>query len=57
MPEITWDREKLERFKAALAKAKAHGQDVFLFEEHEFLQAYAKYLIEYLEGVIAPRED
>lgn len=54
MPDayITWDRPKLLRFKAAYEKAKAAGAEQFVFEEHEFLVAYAKYLIQYLEDVL-----
>ena len=43
---VTWDRTKLKRFKAAYAACR---EDRFMFDGHEFVKAYAKYLIEYLE--------
>lgn len=44
---IEWDRDKLESFKRTYAANKNRG--VFTWDGHEFLTAYAKYLIEYLE--------
>jgi len=64
MKTISWTREKLEQFKHAYEAAKASyekatpqetvvthpdGNDIFVFEDNEFVIAYAKYLIEYLE--------
>jgi hypothetical protein len=54
---ISFDRPMLRRFKAAYEKACKKCQDegvspseeVFMFEENEFLVSYAKYLIQYLE--------
>ena len=54
-PVIDWDRKKLDRFKKAYKKAKLHPlTDVFTFEGHEFVLAYAKYLIEFLESKLGP---
>ena len=39
----------LERFKKAVAEAKANKQSEFCFEGHEFVTRYAEYLIEFLE--------
>jgi hypothetical protein len=47
---IEFDRPKLERLKAAHAKAVEQGLDAFEFEGWPLLASYAKYLIEYLEG-------
>jgi hypothetical protein len=47
---INWTLEKLEKFKVAYEAASNDG--VFIFEGHEFLKSYSKYLIEYLEGII-----
>jgi hypothetical protein len=48
MKEIPFTRPMLERFKKALeGKDK---EDVIVFEGHEFLVSYARYLVEYLEG-------
>ena len=49
LPTISWNRPKLKRFKKALAKAPA-DREVFVFDGHEYLKTYAKYLIEFLEG-------
>jgi len=54
MTSITWDRKKLERLRRAYDLAKmGHDTDdhVFVFDGHEFLVSYAKYLLEYLDGV------
>lgn len=47
---VTFDRPKLERLKAAIAAAQAAGLDQFTFEGHDYMVGYAKYLAEYLEG-------
>lgn len=43
----------LERFKTAYEAALKEEGDTFRFDGHEFLKDYAKYLIEYLESVLA----
>jgi hypothetical protein len=48
MTEIMWDRAKLKRFRRAYKNAKT---EVFEFEGAEFVVGYAKYLIEYLDGL------
>jgi len=47
---ITFNDLKLKEFKKAYEFAAKNEQEVFTFENHEFLVTYAKYLIEYLEG-------
>lgn len=44
-----WDRAKLKRFRRAYKNAKT---EVFEFEGAEFVVGYAKYLIEYLDGLL-----
>lgn len=51
MVAITWTTYKLKRFKHAYAECTT---DRFVFEGHEFLKDYAKYLIEYLEREFKP---
>jgi hypothetical protein len=46
-PVITWTRPMLERFKTAYDAATG---DTFVFDGNEFVVAYARYLIEYLEA-------
>ena len=54
---ILWDRPKLHRFKATYNRVKdagkviGHDAESFHFDGHEFVTNYAKYLIEYLEGL------
>lgn len=48
---ITWTPEMLARFKKAHAKAKAAGNDKFIFDGHEFIVGYAGFLIEFLVGM------
>jgi len=45
---ISWTSGKLALFKKAFSKAVNEEKEVFSFEGHDFLVAYAKYLIEYL---------
>ena len=40
----------LKRFKDALSDALGQSSTTFVFEGHEFVISYAKYLIEYLES-------
>jgi hypothetical protein len=49
MNSINFTPEKLEAFKKAKAQAEAEGKESFVFEGHEVLCSYAKYVIEYLE--------
>lgn len=49
-PIIDWTPEKLQALKRAQAHAIETKQDQFKFEGHDILVAYAKYLIEFLEG-------
>lgn len=49
MTQITWDQAKLKRFRRAYKNAKT---EVFEFEGAEFVVGYAKYLIEYLDGML-----
>jgi len=46
---ITWTRPKLERFKLVYEEAP----DSFEFEGKTFCKGYAKYLIKYLDAVLA----
>jgi hypothetical protein len=52
---ITWTPDMLARFKPVYKRAlKEQGKDAtFEFDGHQFLVAYAGYLIEYLEGAFA----
>ena len=47
---INWNREKLESLKQAL-EGKSNDE-VFIFEDHVFLTSYARYLVQYLEGIL-----
>ena len=49
---IEWTPAILARFKKAHAKAVADKADTFIFDGNEFVVSYAKYLIEYLNGVL-----
>jgi len=52
---ITWTREKLERFKRALAKCpdgKAPA-DEFDFDGRRYVRGFAEYLVQYLEQRLA----
>lgn len=46
---INWDRPMLERFKVIITKADEAKAETIMFDGNEFVVAYGKYLIEYLE--------
>jgi hypothetical protein len=47
---IAWDIPMRERLRKAYQKAVAENRSTFFFETNEFVTAYAKYLIEFLDG-------
>ncbi len=47
---ITFTPAKMRQLKALYEQACDEKQETFLFEGHEMLIGYAKYLIEYLES-------
>lgn len=49
--EITIDRHQLGRLKASYTIAVKQGKKEFAFQGQAILTAYAKYLIQYLEGL------
>lgn len=51
---VTWTTPKLQLFKKAYKQAIKSGQEMFVFEGHDFLVPYSKYLIEYLEERLGP---
>jgi hypothetical protein len=58
MPEretVSFDRPTLNRFKKAYAKAPDDKDASFTFDGREYVKAFAKYLIEYLESQL-PKE-
>lgn len=54
MNTINFTPKLLANLKEKYKLAKETGADVFIFEGHELLTAYAKYLIEYLDGKLKP---
>lgn len=56
MKQIQWTRDKLASFKTVYNRAVTAGENDFFFEDDEFHTPYAKYLIEYLDTVFAPKE-
>jgi hypothetical protein len=52
MSTVDFTPAKLKKLKAEYAKAKVELKDRFYFEGNVLLISYAKYLIEYLEGVL-----
>lgn len=49
---IMFTPDTLERLKVAVDKAVSQDMQQFEFEGQQLLVAYAKYLIEYLDGVL-----
>ena len=48
MTNMTFDLKKLSQFKRKYKLALKHKRQSFIFNGHEFLVDYAKYIIEYL---------
>lgn len=59
MDAISFDASKALRLRQAYNEARAQGAEVFTFEGHTFLVAYAKYLLEYLVniGLLVPEKE
>ena len=53
---MIWTRPLLEQLKKDLAAAVKTKAEVFTFEGHALLPAYARYLVEYLESVLKKSE-
>ncbi len=49
---ITFDKERFARFKRMYHKTLREKRSTFIFDGIEVLVDYAKYVIEYVEGVI-----
>lgn len=50
MNKVSFDKEKLKRFKKVYKKHEKDSNYVFVFEGEKYLVGYAKYLIHYLEN-------
>jgi hypothetical protein len=48
METITFDRRKVEQFRKAYNRARTAGETQFVFDGHDFLVSYARYMLEYL---------
>lgn len=46
---IQWTRPMLKRFKRKYRAAVKNNEHLFLFDGHEIMTAYGRYLIEYLD--------
>lgn len=46
---ILWNKTKLDRFRDTYNQTPGDGFTEFTFDGYQFLKAYAKYLIEYLD--------
>lgn len=49
MGQLILNQDSLKRLKKEYEKAVKDKKEVFVFEGHELLTSYAKYLIEYAE--------
>jgi hypothetical protein len=47
---ITFDQPTYQKLKTEYSKAKSDNIEIFVFQGHELLTDYAKYLLEYLES-------
>lgn len=51
MGSINFDKNKYENLKMKYQKSVDSQQDMFIFEGHQILTDYAKYLLNYLSSV------
>lgn len=49
---ISWTPHMLDRFQQAFDAAEQLKLESFMFDDNEFVTAYAKYLIEHLNNVL-----
>jgi len=49
--------DRLVAYKAAYHKAVDECLEVFMFEDHEWLTSFAKYMVEFLETIPELKED
>lgn len=54
MDFINFDRDKYAQLISAHETAQKEGKDIFIFEGHELLTQYAKYMIEFLKQKFEP---
>jgi hypothetical protein len=54
---IMWTPERLEKLRAAYNRAAKKERLEFTFGGGQYVVSYAKYLIEYLDGVFAEEEE
>lgn len=47
--DMNFDREKREALRKVYEQAIKEGKDRFVFEGHDFLVTYTKYLLEWLD--------
>lgn len=52
MSTVTFTAQKREELRRAYTQALADKSDTFLFQGHELLVSYAKYLLEFLDKSI-----
>ncbi len=55
MTTISFDKVKYRKLKREYEQAVKEGKEIFLFEGHEVLVAYAKYMLEYLATIFEGR--
>lgn len=51
--KITYTKESVERLRGRYREAVACGENEFVFDGKEYVTDYAKYMLEYLEGVFS----
>lgn len=52
-PTITFTPELRDKLREAYENARDEELGVFIFEGHELVTDYAKYVLEYLDGLFA----
>jgi hypothetical protein len=51
--KVTYTKESVERLREGYKEAVACGKNEFVFDGKEYVTDYAKYMLEYLEGVFS----
>tara|TARA_R100001244_G_scaffold128655_1_gene99665 strand:+ start:411 stop:626 length:216 start_codon:yes stop_codon:yes gene_type:complete len=54
---MMFTQDRLAAYRVAYQKAVDEGAEAFMFEDHEWLTSFAKYMIEFLETIPELKEE
>ena len=54
---MMFTQDRLVAYRVAYQKAVDEGAETFMFEDHEWITSFAKYMVEFLETIPELKED